>query len=296
MNRSPDRRFFLVSGTGKTGTTWLGEALNHPDAGIVCFDEGKLEPRSQLRTVLRRFGPLQYVWRRWGRKSQSLKELENRYLGENAWLEACEYELECGVGSRYSSYFENIKSLLQRYQAVGDSHSWEPRLIPQVNDHVPVANIIHLVRNGILNVHSLNALNADLFDTTPLFKEQISFYLDLFGGVCSTPWEYWCFWWSVNSQIPYWLERNLPDTKVDTYRLEDLTSDQSYLNKILEGLSPGITSRIGDLSGILNKNDNRDLTGSRTPLEIWASWSETQKRDFLRICAPTMEQYGYLMP
>ena len=52
--------FFLITGNGKTGTTWLGEALNHPRHGIICLDEGKVFKPSHVKRFLRRFTTVQH--------------------------------------------------------------------------------------------------------------------------------------------------------------------------------------------------------------------------------------------
>ena len=289
-------QFFLVTGTGKTGTTWLAEALSHPKASILCLDEGKLGRPARFREYLRQNKLLHRLWEKYPTQGAWLPSIVNKYFGRNSWLEFQEYEINHGVGTRYSKYFRFIESQLDKYVAVGDSHSWEPRQIPDVNAKVRVAKIIHLVRNGIPNVHALAVLNERLFQENPIFGKQWRYNQDIFGGSYTNTWEMWCLWWSINAQIPDWLRDNLPDTEVEVFRLEDLTTDASYLTGILEALAPGCTDKVGDLHKIMSKNDDRDFTGDRSPEAIWNQWSSQQREAFHRICGNAMELYGYKVP
>jgi hypothetical protein len=289
-------QFFLVTGTGKTGTTWLSEALNHPAAGIICLDEGKLGEPVKLREFLRKNRIVRRLWGRLSSKRSWIKSISSRFLGGSNWRDASEYEVKHGVGSRYCKYFGFIESQLDKYAAVGDSHSWEPHQIPDVNARVKVDKVIHLVRNGIPNVHALAVLNAQLYQNDPIFETQWRVNQELFGGSFTNAWEMWCLWWSINSRIPDWIRESLPDTQVEVFRLEDLTSDESFLNGILEGLVPGSSSKIEGLGAILHKNDDRDFTGDQSPEAIWNQWSSQQREDFHRICGDAMELYGYELP
>jgi hypothetical protein len=222
--------------------------------------------------------------------------VDNKVFGWNTWLDFAEYELEHGLGPKFDKYFSTVESRLERYIAVGDSHVWEPHVIPQVNDRIRVGRIIHLVRNGILNVHALSIVNAELFEESTLIRRQIDRYKELFGGECVTAWEYWCYCWSLNSVIPDWLETNLPNTPVDIFRLEDLTADTGQLEQILVSLVPDKMGKISGLKRIQEKNDDRDLTGKRSPQDIWDGWTAEQREVFKRMCGSTMEKYGYEFP
>ena len=288
--------FFLISGTGKTGTTWLGEALNHPKAGIVCLDEGKLAKPNPIRKRLSKYAALRNFWRTKREGHKWLQFLDKNVLGRNRWVVSAEYENEFGVGPRYSQYFKSMEARLRKFRAVGDSHSWDLRFIPDVDRHIKIDKIIHLVRNGIQNVNALATLNVSLFEDSPVIKRQIQPYMDMFDFTCSTSWEYWCFWWSINAKAPDWLRERLPDAEVEVFRLEDITSDPANLRDLLERLAPGSPDRISNLQDLLKKNDDRDFTGNRTPEEIWNQWSYQQKEVFLRICGPAMEHFGYPIP
>lgn len=289
-------QYFLITGTGKTGTTWLSEALNQPRAGIVCLDEGKFPQPSGMRDRLRTITWLQRLWTWYRGRHGWLGTVDNRFLGWNTWLDYAEYELEHGLGPRFDTYFESIEARLGRYAAVGDSHSWDPHMIPQVNERVRVGRILHLVRNGIFNVHALAVHNAELFERSTVIRRQIDRYREMFGGECANAWEYWCFWWSVNSVIPEWLRTHLPDIAVDVFRLEDLTEDIEQLEKILESLNAGSSEKIADLRKIQRKNDDRDETGGRSPADIWDQWTDAQRQSFRRICGEAMKHYGYEIP
>ena len=288
--------FFLITGTGKTGTSWLAEALDHPKAGIVCWDEGKFPRPNRVRERLRRFRFLRQLWTRYRQGHQWLESVDNRFLGRDTWLDYAEYEVEHGLGPRFDEYFGAIESRMKRYAAVGDSHSWDPHTIPQVTERISVSRVIHLVRNGIPNVHALATHNAELFERSPIIRRQIDRYREIFGGECANSWEYWCFWWSINSLVPDWLRANLPDIPVDVYRLEDLTGHISHLEGIIESLNPGGLGNVSGLLKIQGKNDNRDQTGDQSPSDIWERWTDEQRSAFRRICGDAMEHYGYQMP
>jgi len=289
-------QYFLITGTGKTGTTWLSEALNHPKTGIICLDEGKFPQPNKMRDRLRKITWLQRLWTWYRGRHGWLGTVDNRLLGWNTWLDYAEYELDHGLGLRFDTYFKSVEEQLGRYIAVGDSHSWDPLMIPQVNERISVSRIIHLVRNGIPNVQALAVHNAELFERSTVIRRQLDRYREMFDGECANAWEYWCFWWSVNLVVPDWLRTNLPGIPVDIYRLEDLTKDIGQLEQILDSLNPGSSGKIPSLKRIQKKNDNRDETGDQAPADIWGLWTDEQRKAFQRICGDAMEHYGYKIP
>ena len=102
-------QFFLVTGTGKTGTTWLSEALNPPTVGIICFDEWKLGKPTRLQDLLSRNRNVKRIWGKLSNDYSWIKSISSTVLGHDRWRHAAEYEIEHGVGSAYYKYFEFIE-------------------------------------------------------------------------------------------------------------------------------------------------------------------------------------------
>ena len=89
-------QFYLIAGTGHCGTKWLAEALDQPNAGIVCAHEGKVPKPVNWRSHLKKIGPLAKLWSRYRGRFRS-------FQGTNPWLEYQEYEMENGIGPKYRS-------------------------------------------------------------------------------------------------------------------------------------------------------------------------------------------------
>jgi len=282
-------QFYLIAGTGHCGTKWLAEALDQPNAGIVCAHEGKVPKPVNWRSHLKKIGPLAKLWSRYRGKFRS-------FQGTNPWLEYQEYEMKNGIGPKYDLYFQDIASNLKKYNAVGDSHSWPPHFIPEVNERVHVDRVVYLVRNGVQTVNSLANANSDLPEDHSTYRYLFPIYEQLFGGSCSSVWEYWCYWWSINLHAPSWLSEKLPATTVEILRLEDLTSHTSELEQLIESLSPGGVRKVHDLEQFRSKDLNRKSSGDRDPQVVWDQWTLEKREVFARICGPAMVHFGYWTP
>ncbi len=258
--------FFLVAGTGHCGTKWLAQALNHPQQGIECFHEEKLN-----------------------------------WITQN-WQECLEYEAAYGVAGLYRTYFAFIHQELQRYAAVGDSHSWEVNRIPEVNAWQPIDRLILLVRNGIQTVNSLYYWTRGVSPDDVLYTDQLRWYWTLIGSPGGdwnqyTPWARWCWRWRANQATGQWLEQQLQgQTSLRVVRLEDMVADVEALADLITWLHPDATPDLAELRRLQVIDVNRKMRGDRSPEAIWDTWSAEQRAVFAEICGPAMDHYGYEWP
>jgi hypothetical protein len=258
--------FFLIVGTGHCGTKWLARALNHPRMGIECFHEEKLN------------------W------------VTLDYQG------CLNYEATHGVGDLYCNYFAFIRQELRGYFAVGDSHSWEIRSVPEVHARQPVDRLILLVRNGIQTVNSLYTWAAGISEDDPLNTDWLRWYWEIMGqpgGDWSSysAWARWCLRWRANQATAHWLEERLRgQTLLRVIRLEDMVGDVEALIDLIQWLHPGAAPARSDLQSLQSVDINRKMQGDRSPQAIWATWTAEQREVFAEICGPAMEAYGYEWP
>ena len=258
--------FFLIVGTGHCGTKWLAQALNHTQMGIECFHEEKLN-----WTILDYRGCL-------------------------------DYEMVHGVGDLYRNYFAFIRQELQRYFAVGDSHGWEIKCVPEVHARQPIGHLILLVRNGVQTVNSLYHWASGVSEDDPLNTYWLRWYWEIMdqpGGDWRSysSWARWCLRWRANQATAHWLEQRLQgQTALRVVRLEDVTGDVKALVDLIQWLHPGAVPMQSDLQRLQSVDINRKMQGDRSPQAIWATWTAEQREVFAEICGPAMEAYGYEWP
>jgi len=255
-------RFILITGIGHCGTGWMRAVLHNPLDRMVCYHEHKVK-------IL----PLN-------------------------WVEALQYEMGSGVGSMYDPYFRFMRDKLERYDVVGDSGSWTMAMVPEVDKRLHIDYVIHIVRNGIQNIHSFYEWNKEYTRDMWVFTDYLPWYKEVMGSSDDisgyTPWEYWCWAWAEqNLKMPRWMGDRLGDERVRAYRFEDLLSNVDALANLIEGINPNIVVDKNILKDIQETDVNRKIEGKRSPEFLFDSWTEEQRESFERICRETMEYYGY---
>ena len=87
--------------------------------------------------------------------------------------------------------------------------------MPEVDSKLHVDLVIHLVRNGIQNVHSVFYGNVHRSRSNWLYIHYLRWYWELTGcprgdWETYTDWGYWCFTWSYqNLKMPSWMTERL---------------------------------------------------------------------------------------
>jgi len=255
-------KLYLVTGIGHCGTQWLANALDYREHGVYAIHEG-------IR------------W--WCPRRQSL----------GSWKDSALYYLEHGIDQidqRFDCYFAKLDELLNQYEVVIDAHSWIPSAVPEVAKRVGVSGVIHLVRNGIQNVHSL--YETDHGEPENWFHRVIEREAERIGfdlpkeGV----WLNWCRWWAANIATAHWLVGQGLDVRV--HRLEDLTTSCDILTLLTDWL--GFELPYSEVRTRQGTDWNRHIMGDRTPIRLLAGWSREQRETFLAICGEVMRHLGYL--
>lgn len=246
-------KLYLTTGLGHCGTAWLANVLDYPAQGLL-----------------------------------SIHEAVKGWVGK-PWKEGVLHYLAHGIDSYFDPYFEKLRSSLEAYPFVVDSHSWIPTAIPKVDARIQVFMVIHLIRNGLRNVASLyqtyqgaEALWADRV----IQRELGEVNPQLLDGTLS--WEWWCHWWAANQDTVNWMRRQ--GLRVVTLRLEALTEDLGVLSGLLRSFNVNV-----DLAELREEQKiRRHVHVEWKPLnEVWSSLSPNQRDSFTRICASGMEHYGY---
>jgi hypothetical protein len=217
------------------------------------------------------------------------------------WYTALQQELGIGIDHSYDTYWQFIEERLQANRVVGDSNSWTPCVIPEVDSIFEVDRIIYLVRNGIQNVHSAYYHNARISRSDWLYTHFFRHYwelLDCPGGDWDeyTDWARWCLYWQINQTMPTWLADQLGDEKVLVLRFEDLLDDVDVLLNLLDQIDMGIKPARTELETLQETDINRKVQGERSPRVLWAKWTDEQREVFTRVCGTGMAHYGYEMP
>lgn len=200
------------------------------------------------------------------------------------WLDQIEY----GVGATtFDPYWWWMKNELILGN-VGDSNSWLPPLLPQVDDIVPIDRVIYLTRNPIQQLHSLDTKSyVWSHNVWPAIADGYLYSLRLIGVDRYRPWEEWTRWEKLcllvaaNDFMPDWLrERGL---NVQVYSLEELTGSVDALQKLAAVLSHEEARR-------WQKRDvNRKVYGPRDPETLWGKWTDEQRDGFRRVVGAVTE-------
>ena len=278
-------KFILITGVGHCGTKWLANVLHRPHQGIICYHEKKynLAPSNRLHRV----------W----------VKLRGRLKKEAAWYYALRHELTNGLDSYYEAYFKFIKKQMRLYKVAGDSNSWIMARIPEVHAKLPIHCVIHLIRNGIQNVHSMFNTSRSNSVNTWLYTHYFPWYWKLLGNspgelnsYISCEWDYWCYNWSLNLYMPKWMKDRIGPNRVLIYRLEDLLGNVEILADLIQKLNPDADLAVDELMALQEKDINRKTQTDRSPKALWSSWTNEQRQAFNRICGSTMKHYGYTTP
>lgn len=252
-------KFYLCTGIGHCGTQWLANALDYRERGIYAIHEGA---------------------RRWH---------------AHTWKGNILHYLEHGIDQRFDCYFAKLDELLNQYKVVIDTHSWIPSAVPEVAKRVEINGIIHLVRNGIQNVHSLYETDhgGGFWFRRVIEREakEIGFELptriQMHQG--SNEWTQWCAWWAANCATVDWLRTQGMDVRM--YRLEDLTTSHDDITLLTGWL--GFQLPYGEIRTRQARDWNRHIGGDRTPIRLLAKWSQEQRETFLAVCSEAMRHLGY---
>lgn len=196
-----------------------------------------------------------------------------------------------------------MRSELRRHKVVGDSNGWTMCMVPEVDKKIPIHLIIHLVRNGIQNVHSMFYAHTEWSREDWIYTHFFRRYWKVVGSPMKdwdyyTDWEKWCFDWSLNLTMPVWMKERLGEDRVLIYRLEDLTStgDVETLSGLIQRLDPSVNLPEKALKLLQREDINRKVHGDRRPEVLWRQWTDEQREAFLKICAAAMEHFGYEIP
>ncbi|MFH1738975.1 MAG: hypothetical protein ABIH23_08185 [bacterium] len=267
-------RYVLVFGSGHCGTRWIAHALHRPEHGMAFHHE------------------------------QKYKMVHEQHQIVNPWGYCYRYEMEHGLGPLYDDYWRFIKVELKEYRVVGDSVSWLPVRIPEIEaNHLPIDRGIFLVRNGIQTVHSIFKHSKTIPIDNNMFMKLASDYRQLFPQNNAkysyeyVKWVHDCALWHDTSIIyERDLRQSLGPERLICLRLEDVTSNGDVFLKLLLELDPESDITSEEIGDIQKTDVNRKVQGSREPELIWREWSEPQKGIFNHICGEAMTYFGYTMP
>lgn len=259
--------FYLIAGTGHCGTKWLAHVLNRPSEGMVCFHEQKVKIFDGInyRAIL-------------------------------------QYEDLHGIGSMFQPYFSFLYNQHREYEIVGDSNSWAMRNIPAFDRVWPVDIVVLLIRNGIQCVHSMH--NTDLYwdKSNWIYTHFLRQYWELLDQPLFedwdtlSPWEYWCFNWSLNLRMALYLKEHLGEDRVIVCRLEDLTHDAQCLENLLRRINPRLDINKREIHTLQQTDVNRKIKGDRDPIVLWNQWPPNFQAVFRNVCQDAMSFYEYSIP
>lgn len=233
--------FEVIASSGHCGTKWLAQVL---DAGT---------------------------------DSKWYHELRLEMCG--SWVESMGYGL---YHKFHKKYWIVLPALIARhYYHMGDSNSWPPFRLPEINQFQFIDRVIYLTRNPILQLHSL-ATRSYVWRQEHWPPGAI-LYLEQFHKIGGyerplsdmTRWEKLCILVAANQFMPAWLyEQGLT---VYQTSLEELTTDVNALM----ALAPKLTE--GEARAWQQRDINRKVSGERNPDAIWASWTDEQRQAFSEI-------------
>jgi len=245
-------KLYLVTGLGHCGTKWLAQAMRGASPRLESVHEAA--------------------------KNWSPRTPRKRQWKLNA-LRAIEHGL---TGKYFDYYFERMARTLKTRDVL-DSHSWMAADVPAVADRLPVAGVVHLVRDGVQNVNSLYALYGKRGNWFTGVIERETGYN---GGDMFTA---WCTWWNHNwCTVAGLLSEGLP---VKMLRLEDLTTRPGDLVGLARWM--GVQMSEQHARAAQGRDVGRHSKGNRDPVHLWRSWSDAQREIFTAVCKVEMERFDY---
>lgn len=262
--------YIPVFGTGHCGTKWLARAFTFPDHGMVFYHEKKFFVINETHNFI------------------------------NPWQTLANYEQANGIGDLHQPYWKWLEAEMKDNLVVGDSNSWTVNLLPQIRSILPVKKSILLVRNGISTLHSMFTHSKTVSLDRKLLDQMAEFYPDLFSSKQCHPlylkWVMHCRSYGGHDYMRNEIRKTVGEDGLREVRLEDITSDPEVFRSTVAWLRPGIDIDDKTIQSIQKDDQNRKNKGTRDPVAIWATWNQTQKFVFKRICGESMEYYGYPMP
>lgn len=213
-----------------------------------------------------------------GTDSKWYHELRLQTCG--SWVEAMQHKVD---GEFFNEYWLTIGVDIFKLGKVGDSNSWPPFRLPEVNERRKIDRVIYLTRNPVLQLHSLAYYSYVWHRPEQDWPAGARRYLiDMMkaGGYKPPPsrlsrWEKLCILVAANDFMPGWLWKQ--GFNVSVYTLEELTTQVS----VLMGLAPKLTP--DEARAWQQRDINRKVSGERNPDAIWASWTDEQREAFNRI-------------
>lgn len=178
----------------------------------------------------------------------------------------------------FKTYWNNIRGLLNDVD-LGDSNSWPPYLLPEVNSVEPISRVIYLTRNGVQQLNSLAtespSLSSDPLPPPALTKLRRLY--DIWPDKVKafdemTRWERLCLTVAANDWMPPWLREN--GLYVEAYSLGDLTSDWRVLHELAPELSED------EIAHWQGQDINRKVEGGRAESTIWRKWTPEQRAGY----------------
>lgn len=262
--------YYLIVGSGHSGSKWLAHVLNKPRQGNQCFHELKWKVAHAI----------------------------------GGWPAISRYEAVHGVNAAaFRDYWIEIRARLEKYGYVGDSNAFGSCMVPEAHAVQPLAAIIYLVRNGIQVVHSI-ATRSAVWRKAPLTSwamgDKIRRYWAIAGRPYKQRWQDWtrwertCLWWAMNATMPNWLREKLPSVPIHICRLEEVITHLDALATLLWCFNVRLPKP--RLRRLQQRDINRKVKGDRRPKALWARWTPGQRTAFRVICGKAMETYGYRIP
>lgn len=261
-------QFVLIAGIGHCGTKWLAQLLDRQDQGVLFYHQYKYTMAA---------------------------------MSWDSWLEM-EHERPLAMAEYLEAYCGHMQGQMGKYRVVGDAISWMPLGIPDIDRAIPIGRVVYVIRNGIPQLNSI--WHRSQFGWRPsdswMFANYMKRYWDLMGRPHEKKWNNWtqwektCLWWATNAFMPGWLKRQLPETQIDVYRLEDLVEDIRVLTGLVQSF--GLEILQDELITYQGKDINRKIHDSRDPAVVWATWHKEWRGAFGVICGEGMAQLGYEIP
>lgn len=257
--------FVVITGVGHAATKWAAMVLDRPRQGVRFEHE-----------------PLMKV-------------------SKPNWPQARRGALTSLDGAFYTPYWPHVKKNLARFITYGDSQSWNPLEMDKLNEKVPIARVIFLVRHGVPQLHSI--WQKSLWNRHAVSGYLYGQYLRRYWHLEGQPdppwhrrnrWRMLCTWWNSNAFMPRIVRKWLPDATVEVHKTEDLTGDVDKLSAFVKSFGLELSDKT--LVRLQGQDLNRKVQGVRTATHLWQFWSGKQKSSFKQLCGPGMKKLGYRMP